>query len=258
MNKRRRSLGIILLLISVLVLVTGCTPEMAPLTEQDRESAGFWDKYLVIPMSDMLDWFNDLLGNYGWSILVVTLIVRIIITPLYWKQLKSMEALKKLQPKVKKLQDKYKNNPQQLQQEMLKLYQAHGYNPASGCLPLLIQFPILIAFYSAIMRNPHIADANFLYLQLGSPDPYYILPILAAVTTFIQFVVQSSATDNPQQAQMQKVMMWIFPIMILVLATNFASALSLYWVYGNIIYILQYILIFNPMKKKWAQEGATS
>ncbi|SFI70649.1 YidC/Oxa1 family membrane protein insertase [Thermoflavimicrobium dichotomicum] len=255
MYKRRRQMALVFLLLMTVVLVAGCSPNMKPITEQDRAQAGIWDKFLVIPMSDMLDWFKDVLGNYGLSILVVTLIVRVIIAPLYWKQIKSMEALKKLQPKIKKLQEKYKNNPQQMQQEMLKLYQMHGYNPASGCLPMLIQFPILIAFYQAIVRNPHIADANFLYLQLGKPDPYFILPLLAALTTFLQFIVSTSVADNPQQAQMNKVMMWVFPVMIFVLAYNFASALSLYWVYGNVIYILQYLLVFNPLKRKLAQEG---
>ncbi|RAL23471.1 hypothetical protein DL897_12030 [Thermoflavimicrobium daqui] len=239
------------------VMVAGCSPNMSHITEKDRVNGGFWDKFLVIPMSDLLDWFEGVLGNYGLSILVVTLIVRFIIAPLYWKQIKSMEALKKLQPKMKKLQDKYKNNPQQMQQEMLKLYQTHGYNPASGCLPMIIQFPILIAFYQAIVRNPHIADSNFLWLQLGKPDPYLILPLLAAATTYIQFIVSQAGVDNPQQAQMNKIMMWVFPVMIAILAYQFASALSLYWVYGNAIYILQYLLIFNPLKRKLVQEGAT-
>jgi YidC/Oxa1 family membrane protein insertase len=116
--------------------------------------------------------------------------------------------------------------------------------------------PILLALYNAIMYNKEIATHDFLYLELGKPDPYYILPLLAAFTTYLTFV--SSMSTQPQQNQM-KAFTWFMPIMVFVLAYNFPAALSLYWVYGNIISILQQVLIFNPMKEKTkvAQRGAT-
>lgn len=250
MQKRHRYIILTLIVVFAAVALTGCAPDPSSFDKLDPKTAGWWDKFLVIPLSSLLDWFKNLLGNYGLSILVVTFIVRLAVFPLTWKQQKSTKAMQELQPKLVKIREKYKNNQQKLQEETMKVFQENNVNPMAGCLPLLVQFPILIAFYQAIMRNEHIADSHFLYMELGSPDPYWILPILAAFTTYIQFIA-TGAGDNPQM----KVMVWIMPIMIFFLAFQFPAALSLYWVYGNIFTILQYVLIFKPKKK--AQEGAT-
>lgn len=253
MRKRQRQLAIILLVVFAVIALTGCVPDQSQFEKIDRDKAGWWDRYLVLPLSDMLDWFKNLLGNYGWSILVVTFLVRVAIFPLTWKQQKSTKAMQELQPQLIKIREKYKNNQQKMQEETMKLFQANNVNPMAGCLPLLVQFPILIAFYQAIMTNEHIKQSSFLYLQLGQEDPYYILPILAAFTTYLQFIA-TGAGDNPQM----KVMLWIMPIMIFFLAFQFPAALSLYWVYGNIFTILQYLIFFKPKNNgKVTQEGAT-
>lgn len=207
----------------------------------DEHNAGFWDRYFVIPLSHLLDFFKKILGNYGWSILLVTFLVRLVLFPLTWKQQKSTKEMQKIQPLMKKIQEKYKDKPQQQQEAMMQLFQKHKVNPMAGCLPSLIQLPILFGFYQAIMRNPHIADSSFLYMQLGKPDPYLILPILAAITTYLQLLVTGSG-DNPQM----RILMFIMPVMIFVFAYSFPSALSLYWFFGNILTILQYVLIFKP------------
>lgn len=245
MRRRNKTIAMILLVVMVGIIFTGCSPDPSAYKKLDPENAGFWDKYFVIPLSDLLDWFKDFLGNYGWSILIVTFLVRLVIFPLSWKQQKSSLAMQKLQPKIKKIQKKYQKDPQKMQMETMKLFQENDVNPMAGCLPVLVQLPILLAFYQAIMRNEHIAESSFLYMQLGKPDPFLILPLLAAITTYIQLVV-TGMNDNPQM----KIMLWVMPIMIFGLAYSFPSALSLYWVYGNIFTIVQYLLIFKPMKQK--------
>lgn len=245
MRRRTKYTAIILFVVIIGIIMTGCAPDPNAFQKLDPANAGFWDKYFVIPLSDLLDWFKDILGNYGWSILVVTLLIRLIIFPLSWKQQKSSVAMQKLQPKLQKIRKKHEKDPQKLQVETMKMFQENDVNPMAGCLPILVQLPILLAFYQAIMRNSHIAESSFLYMELGKPDPYFILPVLAAVTTYIQLAI-TGAAENPQM----KMMLWIMPIMIFVLAYGFPSALSLYWVYGNVFTIAQYLLVFKKMKTK--------
>src|SRR5699024_9813531 len=127
--------------------------------------------------------------NYGLSILAFTVVVKVILLPLALKQTNSMNRMQEIQPKLKALQEKYKNDKEKLNQKMMELYKEHNYNPAGGCLPLLVQFPILIGLFR-VLQDPQRyvfpegtyegIVQNFLWLpNLGSPDPYYILPVLA-------------------------------------------------------------------------------
>ncbi|OYD08190.1 hypothetical protein CHM34_07270 [Paludifilum halophilum] len=211
----------------------------------DPETAGFWEKYFVLPLSIILDKTENILGSYGLAILVVTIMVRLLVLPLTLKQMKSSRAMQKLQPEMNKLREKYKNNQQKLQEETMKLFQKHNVNPLAGCLPILIQLPILIGFYQAIMKNQHIAQSDFLWLQLGHADPYYILPIVAAGTTYLQSVVMGMS-ENPQA----RAFMFIMPIMIFVLAFSFPAALALYWVYSNLFTMVQYYFLGDKFKMK--------
>lgn len=234
---------VVLLLLFVVLISTGCSSDPnAPIDPNN----GIWDKYFVYPLSVTLDFFADLLfGNYGLAIIVTTILVRFLVLPLMIKQIRSNKAMQELQPQIKEIKEKYKDNSQKVNEETMKLFQKHNVNPLSGCLPLLIQMPILIAFYHAIMRNPNIKDATFLYLQLGQPDPYYILPILAAITTYFSTKTMNSgaAAASPQAAQQQKIMTYLMPAMILFFSIQFASALTLYWITGNLFTIAQNKLI---------------
>ena len=128
----------------------------------------------------------------------------------------------------------------------MKLFQKHNINPMAGCLPVLVQMPILIAFYHAIMRNEHIATHSFLWLtDLGSPDPWYILPVLAGLTTYLQQKVMGAQTQGNPQMQ---VLMVVLPVMIGLFAIYFPSALSLYWVVGNLFSIAQSYLMRDMYK----------
>ncbi|MNH88909.1 Membrane protein insertase MisCA precursor [compost metagenome] len=205
----------------------------------------------MYPLSETLDWFADhLWGQYGLSILVVTIIIRFIILPLTLKQYRSSKRMQDLQPEMKKLKEKYKDDAKKQQEETMKLFQTNGVNPLAGCFPILVQMPILIALYQAIMRNQDIHTHTFLWLNLGSPDKYYILPLIAALTTFIQQKFMATQM-NPQMQSL----MFIFPVLIFVMSMNFAAALPLYWVYSNIFTIVQSYFIYGGFQQNKAKGG---
>ncbi|RYL90888.1 YidC family membrane integrase SpoIIIJ [Sporolactobacillus sp. THM7-4] len=250
----RRKIAVVSLLIVLIALLTGCSNINQPINQQ---SPGIWSHYFVYPLSEFIIYMAHLFGNsYGMSIIVATLIVRLVLLPLMAKQVKSSKAMQELQPRIKALQEKYSSKDQKtmkkLQEEQMKLFQEEHVNPLAGCLPILIQMPILFAFYQAIMRTKEIKTQSFLWFQLGSPDPYYILPILAALTTFLQQKIMMGriGNTNPQMAMM----MYVFPVMIAFMAVAFPSALALYWVVGNIFMIFQTYIIYE--KKDDGKEKA--
>lgn len=246
MTRRRIYTGALFALL--LVLLTGCG-SMSPQSNPIDPNNGIWDRYFVYPLSTLLNWFADILwGEYGLSILVVTIIIRFLVLPLTLKQYRSSKAMQALQPELKKIKDKHKDDPKKQQEETMKLFQKHNVNPLAGCFPLLVQMPILIALYNAIMRNGEISSHSFLWMQLGTPDPYYILPAIAALTTFIQQKMMSAQMT----AQMQSLMI-IFPILIFVMSMNFASALPLYWIYSNIFTIVQSYFLYGGSQNKGGQ-----
>jgi YidC/Oxa1 family membrane protein insertase len=245
--------GIVVMLLSISVLTSGCLTAANPNNPLpiNPETGGIWDKYFVFPFKWLLmesaDLFN---GSYGLAIVVVTLLVRFLILPLMMKQLKSSKRMQELQPELTKLRDKYKNDPQKAQQEMIKLYQVHNVNPLSGCLPILVQMPILIAFYHAIVRTEQIRSHDFLWLELGKADPFFILPIVAAITTYLQQWITMRKSPSMMENPQMKMMLYAMPIMILVFAISLPSALSLYWVIGNLFSIAQTYFIYRETAPK--------
>jgi YidC/Oxa1 family membrane protein insertase len=235
-------------------LLAGCTEIKEPITS---ESAGFWNEYIVYPLSWLIKEGALLLGgSFGLSIIVVTILIRLAILPLMIKQTRSSKAMQALQPEMAELKKKYSSKDQKtqqkLQQETMALFSKHGVNPMAGCFPLIVQMPILIGFYHAISRTREIANDNFLWFDLGDKDPYYILPIVAGITTFIQQkIMMAGQEQNPQMAMM----LWMMPIMIVVFAFSFPAALSLYWVVGNIFMIVQTYFIKGPDLKTAKASG---
>nr|WP_017725798.1 YidC family membrane integrase SpoIIIJ [Halalkalibacterium ligniniphilum] len=237
-----KKLGLASMLIGLLVVMTGCFNVNDPINAQ---SEGIWDSYFVYPLSWLMIYFADMFnGSFGLSIIVVTLLIRLLILPLMIKQTKSTKAMQALMPEMQKLREKYsakdQRTQQKLQQEMMKLYSDNGVNPLAGCLPLFIQMPILLAFYHAIMRTREIQGDSFLWFALDAPDPI-ILPIIAGITTFIQQKMMM-VTDNPQM----KVLLYVMPVMIVIFSMFFPAALALYWVIGNIFMIIQTYFITGP------------
>ncbi len=174
--------------------------------------------------------------NYGVAIILMTVVVKMILFPLTIKQVKSMKAMQDMQPEMKKLQEKYKKSPEILQKEMARLYKESGVNPLAGCLPLVAQMPILMGMFYALREFNYAGDPSFLWVaNLSEADPYYILPVLSALTTFIQQKQTTSDTSNPQM----KVMMFFMPVFIGWISCTFPAGLVIYWVISNIMQILQ-------------------
>ncbi|MED1785814.1 membrane protein insertase YidC [Brevibacillus fortis] len=249
----RRTLSILMLTMLVLVL-SGCNPQAAAPIGPD--ATGIWDKYFVYPLSWLIKESALLLGNnYGLGILIATIIIRIIVLPLMVKQIKSSKKMQEIQPEMQKIREKHKNDPQKAQTETMALFQKSGVNPLAGCLPMLVQMPILIAFYHAIIRTTEINSQTFLWLTLGEKDPYYILPIVAAITTYLQSKMMGQATQGNPQMQMMIIMM---PLMILAIAVTLPSALSLYWVYGNLFTIVQTYFLYRDKGNMPTPKGGAS
>ncbi|NMA54714.1 MAG: membrane protein insertase YidC [Firmicutes bacterium] len=189
-------------------------------------------------LGDALFWVLEFLygyfKNYGWAIIVLTILIRMLLWPLTQRQTKSMLAMKEIQPKLQELQKKYKNQPEKLNKEMMALYREHGVSPLGGCLPMLIQLPIIIALFNILRTYPYPVDsAGFLWISdLGQKDPLYILPILTVVT---QYISQKQMATDPKQAQMMKAM----PLVIGWMATRFPAGLALYWVVQNAVSVGQ-------------------
>ena len=182
-------------------------------------------------------------GSYGLAIILLTIIIKIIVYPLTKKQLKSMKAMQKIQPELQKLQTKYKDNPRVMQQKLMELYGKEGVNPMSGCLPMLIQMPILMGMYYTLYNFDYgSVEPSFLWLpSLSETDPLYILPVLSAVTTFLQQKLSMSS----ESTQQMKMMMVIMPLFIGFISLNFPAGLVLYWVTMNIVQIIQQVWIYK-------------
>lgn len=234
-----------------------------------------WDLLLLNPMINGLIWFYGLLGqNFFLALLLITLLIRLVTFPLTWQQQKSTAAMQELQPRLKKLQEKYKSDAETLQKKTMELYREAGVNPLGGCLPTIIQFPILIALYQAITRSlaasplqlmdlsQHIyqplpdalswlpspsslipLNSEFLWLNLAQPDSLFILPVLVVVTTFLQQRLLTPPTADSQSAAMSRSMQFTMPLFIGYISLTFPAGLSIYWIVSNVIGILQYAMM---------------
>lgn len=249
MNKKilKKYIGIALLL-SVVLVLAGCSNLNEPITSH---STGFWDHYVIYSFSRFILWLASLVGNsYGWAIIIFTLIIRIILLPLNWFQIRSMNKQMKIQPQMQALQKKYSakdvDTQQKLREETQKLYSEAGVNPVAGCLPLVVQLPVMFGLYQAIYKTTQLRDGSFLWMQLGKADPYYIMAILAAVFTFLSTYI--SSYSQPTQNATTKIMTWVMPIFIFVPALTFPSAITIYWVITNAFQVLQTLAFQNPFK----------
>ncbi|KMO87786.1 membrane protein [Megasphaera cerevisiae DSM 20462] len=191
--------------------------------------------------------------SYGLAIIMLTLIIKLILAPLTAKQIRSMEGMQTLQPKIKELQKKYKGNQKKLQEEMSKLYKETGVNPLSGCLPIIIQMPFLISIFYALKEYPYDpAFESFLWLpSLGHPDPTYIMPVLSALSTFFiqkQMTGAQVAASEAQEKQ-QKIMQIVMPLFIGWISLSFPSGLVIYWVVSNVFQWAQQMIMYRGKNK---------
>ena len=197
--------------------------------------------------ADVIQWMYTLTGqiglpNYGLAIIFMNITIKLVMFPLTQKQMHSMRAMQQLQPKMKYIQDKYKDNPQMMQTKTMEMYKEHGVSPFSSCLPLLIQMPIFIAFYQSLLHLEFavVEHARFLWIpNIGERDPYFLLAVLAAASTYYQSKLSTVNTQDPTQ----KTMLYIMPLFMAWIAATLPAGLPLYWVTFNILGILQQLYV---------------
>ena len=193
--------------------------------------------WLAVPLLGALQWMYGYVGNWGWAIVLLTIAINIAISPLRHKSVVSMRKMQALQPQMKAIQDRYKDlkvsDParQKMNTEIMNLYREKGVNPASGCVPMLLQFPVLLAFYSMLSQSIELRGADFtLWItDLSQPDPYFVIPILMAVTMFWQTKITPSTADPAQQR-----VMLLMPLLFTVFFLWAPSGLVIYWFVSNL------------------------
>lgn len=206
-----------------------------------------WLTVIADPLFWVLDKIHSLTNNWGWAIIILTILIKLAFFPLSAASYKSMAKMKKLQPRMEVLKERYGDDRQGMQQEMMKLYKEEKVNPAGGCLPILIQIPVFIALYYVLLESVEMRHAPFaLWLQdLSSKDPYYVLPIIMGLSMVLQFRLNPA----PMEPMQQKIMMFM-PIMMTFLFLTFPSGLVLYWVVNNILSIAQQWTINRTIGKE--------
>lgn len=206
-----------------------------------------FDTFVTHPMQQALTFFYMLTQkvgypSYGVAIILLTVAIKMVMYPLTVKQVKSMKAMQEIQPKVKALQEKYKDNKERLQSEIADLYKANKVNPVSGCLPLIVQMPILMGIFFAIKEYQYEGPTKFLWIEnlqqgtaLTDPsDPFFVIPLLCALTTYVQ--QKQTTTEMTQQ---NKMMLIFMPAFIGYITITFPAGLGIYWVVSNSVQIVQ-------------------
>jgi YidC/Oxa1 family membrane protein insertase len=207
-----------------------------------------WLWFISQPLFKLLKLLHGFLGNWGLSIIMITLMVRGIMYPLTKAQYTSMAKMRVLQPKIQEMRERFGENKQKISQEMMALYKSEKVNPLGGCLPLVIQMPIFLALYYMLMGSVELRHAPFVLWidDLSSQDPYYILPILMGITMFFIQKTSPTTTTDPMQQKIVTYMPVIFTIFFL----WFPSGLVLYYIVSNIVTLVQQQLIFYGLEKK--------
>ncbi|EGB16434.1 membrane protein insertase, YidC/Oxa1 family [Pseudodesulfovibrio mercurii] len=216
-----------------------------------------WFDFLAKPLLVGLNFFYGFVGNYGVAIIILTVIIKLIFWPLSQKSYGSMEKMKKLQPMVAKLREKYGDDKQRLNQETMALYKTYKVNPMGGCLPMVVQIPVFFGLYKALLgavelrHAPFIAHLPFTDLpwlaDLSAKDPYYISPIIMGASMFLQQKMTPSAGDPTQQ----KIML-IMPLVFTFMFLQFPSGLVIYWLFNNLLSIGQQLMIARKSRVKTA------
>ena len=223
-------------------LVTSVLEKVAPGFELAKDYG--WTAIVAKPVFWLMDEIHALLGNWGWAIIVLTLVIKVVFFPLSAASFRSMAKMKVLSPKMTAIREQYKEDPQKMNQAMMELYRTEKINPLGGCLPLLIQMPVFIAVYSVVLASVELRHATWLgwVTDLSTPDPFLILPALMALTMFAQTRLNPAPAD-PIQAKMMMIMPAVFSLMFFF----FPSGLVLYYVVNNVLSIVQQWLITKQL-----------
>jgi YidC/Oxa1 family membrane protein insertase len=261
---KKRALSLLVLLAIVALALSGCMPVA---DEQGNLTAPAWIAWISTPLALFIEWVHDNLlapiglVSYGWSIILVTILIRVVLYPLTKKQMESMKKMQAVQPKMKELQEKYGKDREKLSQKQMELYREEGVNPAGGCLPLLIQMPVLFAFYYALLTLGDKLDEPFLWIpslakpayfagmswltpvtieHLLSSDvlPYLVLPVIYVVSQLFMQRMSQAANPSGMPGSTNTIMM-LMPLMFGYITLIVPSGLTLYWVTSNILQIIQ-------------------
>ncbi len=199
-----------------------------------------WFNIIAKPIYMALLWINGFVGNYGWTIIILTVLIKSLFWPMTQSSFRSMEKMRAVQPQLKKLQDRYKNDKAKLNEEMIALYREHRINPLSGCLPIILQIPVFVALYKVLLESIELKGAPFLLWihDLSMKDPYYVFPVLMGISMFVQQKMSPASTDP-----VQRNIMLILPVVFTVMFINFPAGLVVYWLVNNLLSILQQYMI---------------
>jgi YidC/Oxa1 family membrane protein insertase len=203
-----------------------------------------WLTMLAKPLYWLLEKVHGFVGNWGWSIVLLVVLIK---AAFYWlnaSAYRSMAKMKKVNPRIMEMRERLKGNPQQMQQEMMKIYREEKVNPLGGCFPILIQIPVFIALYWVLMASVEMRNSPWLgwIVDLSSPDPFFILPLIMAITTIFQTALNPLPPD-PLQAKL----MWMMPVVFSVMFFFFPAGLVLYWITNNVLTIAQQAYINHSM-----------
>ncbi|MCC6197820.1 MAG: membrane protein insertase YidC [Burkholderiales bacterium] len=192
---------------------------------------------LAVPLFILLKWLHGWIGNWGWSIVVMTIMIKLAFYPLNAAAARSMGKMKLIAPKMKALQEQYANDKQQLQVKMMEMYKTEKINPLGGCLPIVVQIPVFIALYWVLLSAVELRQAPWILWikDLSAPDPFFVLPVIYAISAYLQVKLSPTPISDPVQARVMQIM----PIAFSVLFIFFPSGLVLYWLVNNILQIAQ-------------------
>ncbi len=196
-----------------------------------------WFTFLSKPFFAVMSWIHSFTGNWAWGIILFTLLVKLVLFPLSYKGMMSMQKLKDLAPKMKEIKEKYSKDPQKMNMKMMEMYKKHGANPMGGCLPLLLQIPVFFALYRVLLNADELqgADGLLWITDLSQMDPYFVLPILMGASMYLQQRITPSNITDPLQEKIFK----FFPVIMTVFFVTFPSGLVLYWLTNNVLSIAQ-------------------
>lgn len=223
-------------------LVTSTLEKVAPGFDLTKDYG--WTSIVAKPVFWLMDEIHNLLGNWGWTVIVLTLVIKLAFFPLSAASFRSMGKMKLLTPKMTEIRERHKEDPQKMNQAMMELYKTEKVNPLGGCLPILIQTPVFMALYSVVLQSVEFRNAPWLgwIHDLSTPDPFLLLPVLMAVSMFIQTKLNPAPAD-PMQAKMMMIMPLVFSVMFFF----FPAGLVLYWVVNNVLSIAQQWVITKNM-----------
>jgi YidC/Oxa1 family membrane protein insertase len=210
-----------------------------------------WLWWVAQPLFVLLTWIQAVVVNWGWSIVILTIIIKTVLYPLTASSYRSMAKMRKFAPRIQELRDQYGEDRNRMSQEMMKLYQKEKLNPLGGCLPMLLQMPIFIALYWVLMESVELRQSPFMFwiTDLSLKDPFFVLPLLMGASMFLQMRMQQQPTMDPMQ---QKIMQYM-PVMFTFMFLWFPAGLTLYWFVNNVITIIQQYIVNRAIDRAEAK-----